>query len=414
MERTWKVKPIVWILLSVVIVVIGVIVFFVLNKESVVRMPNWTGKTVEEIETWTKENHISLEKKEIYHEEVQKNMIISQNIEPDTKVKKETHLVITISLGSEVSIWRENKVDEAGHIPVMMYHGIHNLKDSDTAYTGGNIDLEGYQRTAESFRRDLEFYYQKGYRMIRLEDYIHGKIDVPLGKSPIVLTFDDGLKNNITVTGLDQNGNIVIDPNSAVGILEEFKAKYSDFQVTATFFVNGGLFGQPEYDEKILVWLVEHGYDVGNHTKTHVNFTKVDSNRSMEEVGYVYQELEKIIPGKYVNIVALPFGTPYESKHANFPFILSGTYNGISYTTESTLRVGWESDYSPFLKEFNPQFIKRIRAYDHGGTQFDIAMCFQMLDKNRYISDGNSERIVVLKNHLDSLKETTLEVKSYE
>ena len=34
--------------------------------------------------------------------------------------------------------------------------------------------------------------YKNGYRMIRLQDYIDGIIDVELGKSPIVLTFDDG------------------------------------------------------------------------------------------------------------------------------------------------------------------------------------------------------------------------------
>lgn len=73
--------------------------------------------------------------------------------------------------------------------------------------------------------------------MIRLNDYINGIVDVELGKSPIVLTFDDGLENNIKVTGLDSDGNIIIDPNSAVGILEEFKKKYPDFNVTATFFV---------------------------------------------------------------------------------------------------------------------------------------------------------------------------------
>lgn len=71
--------------------------------------------------------------------------------------------------------------------------------------------------------------------MIRLNDYINGIVDVELGKSPIVLTFDDGLENNIKVTGLDSDGNIIIDPNSAVGILEEFKKKYPDFNVTATF-----------------------------------------------------------------------------------------------------------------------------------------------------------------------------------
>jgi hypothetical protein len=91
-------------------------------------------------------------------------------------------------------------VNELGRIPVMMYHGIQNI--TKTNYPGGNIDEEGYQRTATAFRKDLEFYYQNNYRMIRLNDYVQGIIDVPIGKSPLVLTFDDGNANNIKVTGL--------------------------------------------------------------------------------------------------------------------------------------------------------------------------------------------------------------------
>ena len=71
---------------------------------------------------------------------------------------------------------------------------------------------------------------------------------------------------------------------------------------------------------------------------------------------------------KFLNIVALPFGTPYNSKHDNFEHILLGEYNGVKYETEATLRVGWESDYSPFSQKFNKQFLKRIRAYDNNGN----------------------------------------------
>ena len=39
-------------------------------------------------------------------------------------------------------------VNELGNVPIMMYHGIQNMSNADTAYTGGNIDVDGYQRTA--------------------------------------------------------------------------------------------------------------------------------------------------------------------------------------------------------------------------------------------------------------------------
>ncbi len=291
--------------------------------------------------------------------------------------------------------YQNNNVNELGEVPIMMYHGIHNKTNDETDYIGGNVDKDGYQRTSEAFRNDLEFYYQNGYRMIRLNDYVDGNIDVELGKSPLILTFDDGLSNNIKVTGLDSKGNIIIDPNSAVGILEEYKKKYPDFNVTATFFVNGGLFSQPEYNEKILNWLVDNGYDVGNHTNTHVNFSNVDSTRTMKEVGIVYELLDSIIPGKYVNILALPFGSPYKLDHANMPYIFDTTYNNKNYVTKSALRVGWKAEVSPFDSDFNPKFLKRIRAYDNNGVDFDIEMNFKLLEKNRYISDGDKDVIVI-------------------
>lgn len=311
--------------------------------------------------------------------------------------------------------YQNNKVDELGEVPIMMYHGIHNKNNSDTEYIGGNVDKNGYQRTSEAFRNDLEFYYNQGYRMIRLTDYVDGNIDVELGKSPIILTFDDGLENNIKVTGLDEKGNIIIDPNSAVGILENFKEKYPDYNITATFFVNGGLFGQEEYNEKILNWLVENGYDIGNHTYSHVDFTDVDANKSMEQVGRIYEMLDSIIPEKYVNIVALPFGSPYSLEHENMQYIFNSNYNNHNYQTKSTLRVGWKSESSPYHINFNPKFLKRIRAYDNNGEEFDIKMNFKLLESTRYISDGDKNIIAIPSSKSELLNNNIQkEVKTYQ
>ena len=166
------------------------------------------------------------------------------NEQKEVEQQKEIEIEKTLTLKD----YQDNKVDELGKVPIMMYHSIIDMKDSETKNIGGNVDKDGYNRTTESFIRDLEFYYNEGYRMIRLNDYINGVVDVEYGKSPIIITFDDGNENNIKVNGLDDDGNIIIDENSAVGILESFKKKYPDYNVTATFFVNEGLFKQKEYN----------------------------------------------------------------------------------------------------------------------------------------------------------------------
>lgn len=121
-----------------------------------------------------------------------------------------------------------------------------------------------------------------------------------------------------------------------------------------------------------------------------------------------------LYPGKYVNIVALPFGSPYKKTHANYPYILNGEYDGKPYETKAALRVGWESELSPFDSSFDPTFLKRCRAYDNNGKDFDIEMNFKLLDKDRYISDGDIDAIVVPRNLESKLKETDLNVITYE
>lgn len=411
-------------IIVLLIVVVGGLFFLKFNKgvEEEVKdkdndklMLDFVKEDKTTVETYAKENDLELTIEYEYNDEIEKDKVISQSIEKDAKITKDDKLEIVVSLGKiDKEKLASDKINELGNIPIMMYHGIIDKTDDQTEYTGGNVDKDGYNRTVESFREDLEFYYQNGYRMIRLQDYIDGNIDVEYGKSPIVLTFDDGNENNIKVTGLDESGNIIIDPNSAVGVLEEFKKKYPDYNVTATFFVNGGIFNQSEYNEKILKWMIDNGYDIGNHTKTHIDIKKSSSDKVQEEIAYVYDQLERIIPDKYVKIIALPFGSPYVKTHDNFKYVLSSSYNGNTYETVAALRVGWESEVSPFSKDFDKTFLKRCRAYDNNGKDFDIEMVFRLLESKRYISDGNSKTIVVSSENESKISNVNnLEVISY-
>ena len=326
---------------------------------------------------------------------IEKDKIISQSIIKDTEINEGDKLTIVVSLGKiDKEKLKNDGINELGKVPIMMYHGIKNVKNIETSYTGGNVDKDGYTRTVEAFRNDLDFYYKNGYRMIKLSDYIDGNINVEYGYSPIILTFDDGNDNNIKVTGLDNDGNIIIDKNSAVGVLEEYKKKYPDYNVTAIFFVTDALFNQPEYNEKILKWLVNNGYEVGNHTKGHNDLRDTTASKTQEVIGYMYNKLESILGDEYTKILALPFGSPYVKTHTNYQYVISGEYNGKKYESLGALRVGWEPEVSPFNKEFDATFLKRCRAYDNNGVDFDIEMVFRMLDKTRYISDGNVNTII--------------------
>ena len=370
--------------------------------------------TLEEVNSFSKDKNIKVNISYEYDDNIEKDKVISQSIKEGESIKDVTSIDVVVSLGKlDKDKLANDGINELGKVPIMMYHGIREKTSNSTGTVGGNVDKDGYNRTPEAFREDLEFYYENGYEMIRLDDYINGIVKASYGKSPIVLTFDDGNEDNIKVTGLDDKGNIIIDKNSAVGILEEFKKKHPDTNVTATFFVNGGIFNQSEYNDKILKWMVENGYDIGNHTQTHLDIKKSSGDRVQKEIAYVYDELEKVIPGKYVKIIALPFGSPYVKTHDNFKYVLSTSYNGKTYETEVALRVGWEPEVSCFDKDFDKTFLKRCRAYDNNGKEFDINMVFNMLKKSKYISDDNPDTIVIKEENKNKLGTTDKKVITY-
>ena len=382
-----------FLILCLIIFLISKLLFN--HKENKILMPNFINTNISNALEYANKYKLQVETEYKYDDTIPKDHVISQSILENTEINMGDNLNIVVSLGPlDKEKLKNDKINELGKVPIMMYHGIKNLKNSDTKYTGGNVDKDGYTRTAEAFRNDLDFYYQKGYRMVKLSDYIKGNINVEYGYSPIIITFDDGNDNNIKVTGLDDKGNIIIDKNSAVGILEEYKKKYPDYNVTAIFFVTDALFNQPDYNEKILNWLVNNGYEVGNHTKGHNDLRDTSINKTQEVVGYMYNKLENILGDKYSKILALPFGSPYVKTHQNYPYIINGEYDGKTYQTEGALRVGWEPEVSPFNKDFDATFLKRCRAYDNNGTDFDIEMVYRMLEKTKYISDGNANTIV--------------------
>ena len=288
-------------------------------------------------------------------------------------------------------------INELNSIPILMYHRIYDMKNADTEYTGGNVDKDGYNRTAEAFEADLRSYYQQGYRMMRLTDFVDGRIDVAYGFSPIIITFDDGIRD-VVLQGWNEDGSPKFDPSCAIGILEKIKAEFPDYNVTATFFVNDQLFENgEENDRKVLKWMVDNGYDIGNHTKDHKKLGDCDANEIEKQVGYVYKKLESIIPGQYVNIVALPFGSPEKmgEDKPQYNKIFEGTYDGFSYTSRASLLCGWTRAYAPFVRDYDKTCIRRIRGYDNNGEDCDIEQNFKQLAQGkRYISDGNPDTIV--------------------
>lgn len=268
--------------------------------------------------------------------------------------------------------------NEMGEIMILMYHGI---AEKETTW----------ERTPENFRKDLEYMYQNGFRMISLNDYAKGIINTEAGYTPIILTFDDGRQNNFNIIE-KENGEIEIDPNCAVGILEEFKEKYPDLNVTASFFLGTNIFGQEKYKEYKLKFLINNGYDIGNHTHSHNRMANQNKDEIIFELGSINNIINSYLPDYKVETLALPEGSNPKDEFLNDA--VEGEFEGNEYKHVAVLDVGWRPAFSPFDTDNDFTNLYRVTASEINVDGCGITDYFKQYSngkRNIFISDGNPD-----------------------
>ena len=283
------------------------------------------------------------------------------------------------------------KPDESGRIMILMYHNI-------------GTEEQEWVRTPENFLRDLTVLYEKGYRPISLRDYALGHIETEQGFTPVVLTFDDGNRNNFRY--LDSGE---IDPESAVGLLLAFHESHPDFPLEATLFLTGpGAFQQKGTEKQKLRFLLDQGMDVGNHSLEHANLKQTDRQELQRQIGGQALFLKNLIgDDSYpIDLLALPYGGRPKDE-ALIPYLLEGSFEGQPYHNVAILNVGWHPAWSPYDSRFDPAGIPRIRASE---TKVDQVGLYNYLEyfynhpEERFISDGQPELVTIPEARRDRLK----------
>jgi len=286
----------------------------------------------------------------------------------------------------------ELQVNEAGKIMILMYHVIGAPKEGD------------WVQTADNFRRDLRQLWEEGYSLLSLKDLVENNIATPAGRTPVVLTFDDGTAGHFRY--LEQNGEKIIDPDCAVGILLDFAKEHPEFGHTATFFINDRPFGQKEYWEEKLRHLVELGFDLGNHTLTHPYLNKLSNEQVQKEMAGLAKMVEERVPGYKVSTLALPFGiSPQEASLA-----LAGSYDGYSYEHQAVLRVGANPTVGPAVQGFEPARLPRVQASTVELSKW--LEYFRKRPQERYISDGDPATIAVPTAEAGKIRQEALQEKT--
>lgn len=269
-------------------------------------------------------------------------------------------------------------VDEGGLVPVLMYHEVAASVAADDAYS----------TTPESLRADLARLYAAGYRPVSLSDLVDGRIAIPLGTTPVVLTFDDGTPGQFRLT---PDG--ATDPDSAVGILDAFADAHPAWPRRAVFYVNDVPFGDAATAGRKLRMLVDRGYEVGNHTVHHADLSKADASTVRAELGGMSARLARLLPGVTIRHMALPFGTmPSPPTLAR-----TGSGGGGTYRHDSVVLVGAEPAPSPFARRFDPFALPRVRAAAREGADYELDYWLRRLDDEdlRFVSDGDPDTVSV-------------------
>jgi Polysaccharide deacetylase len=310
-------------------------------------------------------------------------------------------LVLFVNLARSDERLAAPSPNELGKVMILEYH----LMEAEESRWG---------RSVENFRADLMRLYQEGYRTISLGEYIDGRIAIPAGTRPVILTFDDSSPGQFRY--LVRDGEKKIDPDCAVGILIEFSNQHPDFRRKAIFFVlpeakqPHKLFGQPEFEAEKLKELATLGFEIGNHTLWHANLGKYDATTVQKQLAKSVEAIQKRVPGYAVRSLALPFGV-YPK---DLSLAIAGSSGGISYHHEAILKVSGGSAPSPFSTNCDLLHLPRIQV-----PSSDLQYWLQYFKKHPdevFISDGKPDVVTfpqALKPKLNLARFKTLHAVSY-
>lgn len=272
------------------------------------------------------------------------------------------------------------KPDESGEIMIVMYH---NLSNQNT----------NYARTVESFKGDLQRLNDMGFSTIKMSDYVNGFIDVPAGRTPVLLTFDDGHITNFKY--LEQEDELVVDPESVVGILDAFDETYPEFGKSAVFYLNAGNpFGQPKYLMEKLTYLYENGYEIGNHAFDHEDLSTLDGGGIQRALGKNVQHFKQKLPQLAMETLALPYGKA-PTEQSLIEVVMKGSFEEIQYVNRVALKVGWKPTGPVYKVDFNPSAVHRVQS---GDGDMQLTWWLDQYEKSpdkRFISDGDPKTITV-------------------
>ncbi len=218
-----------------------------------------------------------------------------------------------------------------------------------------------WDRSINRFKSDLERLYKAGFRPVTLGQYLDNKMDLAPGASPVVFTWDDSHPSQFK---LRDDGSL--DPDCGLGIWEAFAKEHPDFPIKATFYIlpDSGPWGQRNLVDKKFEMLKAWGCEVGSHTITHRQLSKIPEAEVKKELSAAIDYIES--KGFSCDSVALPYGISPKNK----ALLKSFTLNGKTYSHRAALLVGANPAPAPTSEKRDLLRLPRIQSIegDYGLT----------------------------------------------
>lgn len=279
--------------------------------------------------------------------------------------------------------------NELGRIPILEWHQV--------------VDADGsYKVSRERFKAELAELYRRDYVPVNLSDILDKSIDLPAGKSPVLFTFDDASPSQFRY--VEKNGQLVVDPTSALGILLDFIKTHPEWKPKGlfcmlpaaeaghAFFGDKGIDGQKsEWRLKKVQFLAKQGFELCNHTLWHAKLNKYSDAVVQEQLARGAVAIDSAMPGYKIRGMALPYGLWPKNRALAF----SGSWydkkgkRELRYSNEAVFEVAGGPARSPYDPQFNPRSMPRVPL--QGGTK--LTPTLDAMDKPgamaRYVSDGN-------------------------
>jgi peptidoglycan/xylan/chitin deacetylase (PgdA/CDA1 family) len=278
--------------------------------------------------------------------------------------------------------------DRQGRIPILEYHVV------------GDSATNMFVITKDLFRRNLETLYERGYRPITVAQLLDKDFSgVPIGMSPVVFTFDDASPEQFSY--IEKNGQLEVDPETALGIWLEFAKQHPDWKGKATFCLlpaaeaGHAFFGdkekwrgqKKEWRFQKVKWLADNGFELCNHTLWHAQLSKYPDAFVQEQIARGQLAIDSVVPGYKVRTFALPQGLWPKNRALAWKGSWTDPRSGktTTYDYDTVLEVSGGPNPSPFDAAFDRRRLKRVIVF---GKELEKTLDQLDRTKSRFVWDG--------------------------